>query len=340
MPVRVVSEPMQTRAQTTEPDYYTRAANDDYINGRSRTRTKYAYDEAGHLLGEYDGSGNLIEETVWLGDIPVATLQPSGTSVAIYYVHTDQLNTPRQITRPSDNVQMWTWFSDPFGTDAANANPAGAGAFAYNLRFPGQIFDGQAGLHYNYRRDLDPVTGRYVESDPIGLRGGANTYAYVGDAPLTWSDPYGLRPWDWDGYGDTSVCQYYDDEAARTKCPYYTNAAQTCRNQRNDVKLLLLAGIADGWWRGTTTASESAIVNAIRNGLVNADKTARKAGQVGCDGCVKGDAIDAYHENVFIGAGINPFWYGGNQWPQGVPPNYVPYDPERKPRWDPRQLFH
>jgi hypothetical protein len=68
----------------------------------------YAYDEAGHLLGEYDGTGSLIEKTVWLGDIPVATLRPSGSTVAIYYVHSDQLNAPRQVARPSDNTLMWT----------------------------------------------------------------------------------------------------------------------------------------------------------------------------------------------------------------------------------------
>lgn len=130
----------------------------------------YWYDEQGHLLGEYDGAGNLIEETVWLGDIPVVTLRPNGSGVDIFYVHTDQLNTPRQVTRPADNMQVWTWFSDPFGTDAANANPSGAGTFAYNLRFPGQVFDGQVGLHYNYMRDYDPATGRYVESDPTDWR--------------------------------------------------------------------------------------------------------------------------------------------------------------------------
>jgi RHS repeat-associated protein len=155
----------------------------------------YWYDEQGHLLGEYDGSGNLIQETVWLGDIPVATLRPSGSSVAIYYVFTDQLNTPRQVFRPADNVSMWTWFSDPFGTNAANSNPAGGGTFAYNLRLPGQVFDGQVGLHYNYFRDYDPGTGRYVESDPIGLYGGSySTYSYVADRPLSLIDPFGLCP--------------------------------------------------------------------------------------------------------------------------------------------------
>ena len=152
----------------------------------------YWYDEQGHLLGEYDGSGNLIEETVWLGDIPVATLRPGGATVAIYYVHTDQLNTPRAVTRPADNALMWSWFSDPFGTDAANENPSGAGTFAYNLRLPGQVFDGAVGLHSNYFRDFDPATGRYIQSDPIGLRGGINTYAYVAGNPLEYVDPLGL----------------------------------------------------------------------------------------------------------------------------------------------------
>jgi RHS repeat-associated protein len=52
---------------------------------------------------------------------------------------------------------------------------------AYNLRFPGQIFDGQVGLHQNYFRDFDPATGKYWESDPICLKGDINTYAYVRD---------------------------------------------------------------------------------------------------------------------------------------------------------------
>jgi RHS repeat-associated protein len=145
------------------------------------------------VLGEYDGSGNPIQETVWLGDIPVATLRPhTGGGIDLFYVHTDQLNTPRAVTRPSDNVVMWTWYSDPFGTDAANENPAGAGIFKYNLRFAGQLFDGQAGLHANGQRDCyDPATARYCESDPTGLDGGINTYAYVLD-PLRFVDPTGL----------------------------------------------------------------------------------------------------------------------------------------------------
>src|SRR4051794_16465412 len=91
---------------------------------------------------------------------------------------------------PSD--PRLTWNSDPFGTDTANPNPAGAGTFAYNLRFPGQVFDGQAGLHQNVRRDYDPATGKYSESDPIGLLGGSNSYAYAGGNPLLYVDHLGL----------------------------------------------------------------------------------------------------------------------------------------------------
>jgi RHS repeat-associated protein len=64
--------------------------------------------------------------------------------------------------------------------------------FAYNLRFPGQYYQAETGLNQNYNRDYDPLVGRYVESDPIGLRGGINTYSYVGDNPLWYFDPFGL----------------------------------------------------------------------------------------------------------------------------------------------------
>ena len=157
--------------------------------------TLFAYDEAGHLIGEYDGSGTLIQETVWLDDVPVATLRPNGGGISVFYVHTDHLNTPRKVSRPSDDVIVWRWDSDPFGADAANQDPdADTVAFVYNLRFPGQYLDTETQLHYNYFRDYDAASGRFVESDPIGLRGGINTYAYALSRPSLTTDPFGLVP--------------------------------------------------------------------------------------------------------------------------------------------------
>ncbi len=97
---------------------------------------------------------------------------------------------------------MWRWISDPFGTTAANDDPDGDGTtFTLNLRFPGQYFDTETGLHYNYFRYYDPATGRYVTSDPIGLEVGLNTYGYVGGNPVGLVDPKGLthltRPIPW-----------------------------------------------------------------------------------------------------------------------------------------------
>jgi len=186
------------------------------ISGGTSGTVLYTYDEAGHLLGEYDASGALIEETVWLGDTPVATLRPNGGAVSIYYVHSDSLNTPRQVTRPSDNTVMWTWSSDPFGTDAANPNPSGAGPFAFNLRFPGQIFDGEAGLHQNGFRDYDPAIGRYPTADPSGLAGGLNPYRYSAGNPISNFDPLGLFC---NSGGGWTTCSYPDGPSFRLPTP-------------------------------------------------------------------------------------------------------------------------
>jgi RHS repeat-associated protein len=111
---------------------------------------------------------------------------------ALYFIHPDHLNTPRVITNAAQQV-VWRWDNDdPFGANMANENPSGLGSFTCNLRFPGQYFDKESNLHYNYFRDYSPEIGRYVEADPIGLRGGVNTYAYVDNDPLQWADPLGL----------------------------------------------------------------------------------------------------------------------------------------------------
>ncbi len=119
----------------------------------------------------------------------------SQPAAGMFYVHPDHLGTPRLITRPSDNRVVWRWDNlDPFGNNPANENPSAAGTFQFNLRFPGQYFDPESGLHYNYFRDYDPAIGRYVQSDPIGLMGGLNAYGYAFQSPMVRTDPLGLAP--------------------------------------------------------------------------------------------------------------------------------------------------
>ena len=124
--------------------------------------------------------------------IQIVVAAPAGSATA-YFIHTDQLNTPRAITNGTGTI-VWQWDSDPFGKDAPNEQPAGQAAFVFNQRFPGQYFDRETNQHYNVHRDYDPQTGRYVQSDPIGLHGGINTYGYVSGNPLSLSDPSGLCP--------------------------------------------------------------------------------------------------------------------------------------------------
>jgi len=71
-------------------------------------------------------------------------------------------------------------------------NPSGLGAFDLPLRLPGQYFDNETSLNYNSLRDYDAHVGRYIESDPIGLDGGLNTYVYLDSNPLADADFYGL----------------------------------------------------------------------------------------------------------------------------------------------------
>ena len=147
----------------------------------------FAYD-SWRLLGEYGSVGNVVQETVWLGNLPVATVQ----SGRVYFIHADHLGTPRVITDAS-NAEVWRWISEPFGRTPANEDPDGDGdPLIYNLRFPGQYYDGEIGRHYNYFRDYDPGTGRYIQSDPIGLIGGLNTYSYALNNPVMFTDSLGL----------------------------------------------------------------------------------------------------------------------------------------------------
>jgi RHS repeat-associated protein len=108
--------------------------------------------------------------------------------------HTDHLNTPRLVA-DSTGTTVWRWDqAEPFGNNPANDDPDGNQvAFDLPLRLPGQYLDKETGLYQNARRDYSPGDGRYVESDPIGLYGGVQTYGYAENQPVRLIDPLGLR---------------------------------------------------------------------------------------------------------------------------------------------------
>lgn len=161
----------------------------------------YLYDEAGQLLGEYDANGAPVYETLYLGSLPVGVLKQTGSaatsdiSTTLYNVYADQIATARVITQQSDQAMVWRWdTAEAFGGTAPDQNPSGLGTFVYNQRFPGQVFDSETGLFQNWNREYNARQGRYIQSDPIGLAGGINTFAYVEGDPLSLIDPKGEAP--------------------------------------------------------------------------------------------------------------------------------------------------
>ena len=131
----------------------------------------------------------------------VKTKASDGSDMVAYYHH-DQLGAPIQATNKSGAV-VWAASYNVFGQGQITTPLASAGSpvIDSNLRLPGQYFDEETGLHYNYFRYYDPTTGRYIQDDPIGLDGDTNRYAYANSNPLTGADPYGLfnifKPADW-----------------------------------------------------------------------------------------------------------------------------------------------
>lgn len=126
-------------------------------------------------------------DNILLGGITIDYDSPENEiKRSLFYIHSDHLNTPHTITNDAKEI-IWTWTPDSFGKGEPN------GSLVFNLRFPGQYYDIETGLHHNYFRYYDPESGRYLESDPVGLRGGFNTYAYVNGNPLKYVDPLGLE---------------------------------------------------------------------------------------------------------------------------------------------------
>lgn len=166
--------------------------------------THYDYDKDGKYLGQIQANPNGTfvqgDEYIWLDDMPIAqvhTVYGVNNAIAsqqLTYIHADHLNTPRAMTNSGKKV-VWKWESEAYGRNAPNTDPDLDGVVSrLDLRFPGQIADAETGFYYNMNRYYDPITGRYTQSDPIGLAGGLNLYAYVNGNPIRYADPTGQNP--------------------------------------------------------------------------------------------------------------------------------------------------
>ena len=148
--------------------------------------THYVYDLAGHLIAESTDTGTTTREYVWLNDMPLAVVADVDTpSPNLYYVHADHLDRPLKMTDGTEAV-VWDAVYNPFGDVNAIT-----GSASNNLRFPGQYFLIESGLHYNWYRHYDPTLGRYTQTDPLGFVDGPAIYPYARSAPGMYADPDG-----------------------------------------------------------------------------------------------------------------------------------------------------
>jgi RHS repeat-associated protein len=146
----------------------------------------YSYLPAGTLIAENDNG--VVADYVYADGRPIAVLQPGASSTAnkVNYLVADRLGTP-QLASNSAGATSWETTLQPFGTTGIIS-----GSITQNLRLPGQNVDVETGFNYNLSRDYMPSLGRYLESDPFGLIGGANPFSYVSQRPLVLTDPLGL----------------------------------------------------------------------------------------------------------------------------------------------------
>ena len=142
---------------TTKGQYTFNANGQRATKAAGGVSTVFHHDQSGNLIAETTAAGATIAEYVWLESQPLAKVDSGGTR----YIHPDHLSTP-QIMTGSTGAAVWQIEAKPFGDGASIT-----GSAIMNLRFPGQYYDSETGLHQNWFRDYMPKVGRYVEPDPI-----------------------------------------------------------------------------------------------------------------------------------------------------------------------------
>lgn len=147
----------------------------------------YVYDDESRVVAIANGhDGSILEEYVYLNDRLVSIVKHDDSAIDVFAVYADHTGKPLKVF-DSTNTVSWSADYTPYG----DASISSSQDFYFQHRFAGQWYDQESGLFYNYFRDYDPSLGRYLQSDPVGLTGGLNTYTYVGGNPINYNDPNG-----------------------------------------------------------------------------------------------------------------------------------------------------
>ena len=208
--------------------YTYNAAGQRKIKTTSSDTIVYHYDLSGNVVSETTTAGSGIKDYIWQGTDPVAQINAI-VNDEVTYLHADHLATPRLGTNSAGTI-TWRWESEAFGNTSPDEDPDGDTInTTVNLRFLGQYFDIESELHYNYFRNYDPLTGRYTQSDPIGLFGGVNTYLYALANPAQYVDPYGLNSQSdsQDSNDSPQQCDSDEDDCAQE----WEDAYERCRQE-------------------------------------------------------------------------------------------------------------